>query len=127
MRCTPSPRSAGGEWPASARAAQEAISGADDDDSDSLGERLLADVKTIFTEVCPVTDLPTHDIVVRLVAMQDRPWPEMGRSRRTLTTTRFTQMVGKFGVQRRRLSDDNRPWGYRITDFEEAFERYLDA
>jgi putative DNA primase/helicase len=118
---------AGGEWPDRARAAQAAISGADDDDSDSLGERLLADVKRMFEDVIPITELPTSDLVERLVAMQDRPWPEMGRSRKPLTTTRFTQMVGRFGVLRRRLSDGNRPWGYRVTDFEDAFGRYLDA
>jgi hypothetical protein len=119
---------AGGEWPERVRTAQAAISGADDDDADSLGERLLADVKQIFDKVCPVTELSTADIVERLVAKQDRPWPEMGRSRKPLTTTRFTQMVRKFGVQRRRLSDDDtRPWGYRLTDFDDPFRRYLDA
>ena len=118
---------AGGDWPELARNAMQAIASADDDDADSLGERLLADIKAIFDAACPVTELATTDIVERLLAMDDRPWPEMGRSRKPLTATRFTQMVGKFRVQRRRLTDVPRPWGYRLTDFAEPFGRYLDA
>jgi putative DNA primase/helicase len=117
----------GGKWPTLARNAMQALASADDDDAHSLGERLLADVKRIFDEALPETELPTPDIVERLVAMQDRPWPEMGRSRKPLTTTRFTQMVSKFEVPRRRLSAEGRPWGYRLTDFAEPFGRYLDA
>lgn len=120
---------AGGEWRERARAAQVAITGADNDDSDSVDERLLADVKRIFEDVLPTTELPTADIVDLLVAMQERPWPEMGRSGKPLTSARFTRMVGKFGVVRRRLVVDGRPgpWGYRLTDFEDAFGRYLGA
>ncbi len=122
---------AGGDWPEVARNAMQAIASADDDDADSLGERLLADIKTIFDAACPVTELPTSDIVDRLVSMDNRPWPEMGRSRKPLTTTRFTQMVGRFGVQRRRAYDPATQkagaWGFRLIDFDEAFRRYLDA
>jgi putative DNA primase/helicase len=120
---------AGGEWPELARAAQAAISGADDDDADSLGERLLADVKRLFEDVLLATELSTADLVERLVQMAHRPWPEMGRTRKPLTAARFTQMVGKFGVLRRRFWVDGKagPWGYRLTDFEDAFGRYLGA
>jgi putative DNA primase/helicase len=122
---------AGGDWPALARKAMQAIAGADDDDADSLGERLLADVKAIFDDACPRTELETREIVERLVLMDNRPWPEMGRSHKPLTTTRFTQMVGKFGILRRRAYDPATQkmgaWGYRLIDFDDAFGRYLDG
>ncbi len=94
-------------------------------------------MKRIFEDACPTTELATTEIVQQLVDMDDRPWPEMGRSHRPLSAARFTQMLGKFGIQRRRLvvkrTNDHgieittRPWGYRLTDFGEAFGRYLDA
>lgn len=122
---------AGGAWPRLAIDAMQALASAGDDDADTLSERLLADVKAIFTEVCPVTELPTAEIVERLILMDNRPWPEMGRSRKPLTPTRFTQMVGRFGVQRRRAYDPTSqkagPWGFRLIDFDEAFGRYLDG
>ncbi len=112
----------------------------DDDDADSLGERLLADVRNAFdawfAEQVEANKEPKHELspavlVERLVAMEGRPWPEMGRSRKPLTTTMFARMVGKFGVLRRRLWDAEAkkagPWVYLRTDFADAFERYLDA
>ena len=128
---------AGGEWSDLVRTAQAALNATDDDDADSLGERLLADMKAIFTDALPRTELATPEIVEMLVLMDNRPWPEMGRSRKPLTATRLTQMLGRFGVPRQRLTvhtEDNsgspvvkRPWGYRLIDFTEAFGRYLDA
>ena len=128
---------AGDDWPARARDAMKALTAAADDDADSLDEQLLADIKVTFDEALPATELSTHQLVQRLVERQDRPWPEMGRNRQPLTAARFTRMVGKFGVVHRRLTikrttDDgreviDRPWGYRVIDFEDAFGRYLDA
>ena len=75
--------------------------------------------------------MSTAEIVERLVAMQDRPWPEMPRTGKALTTASFTRMIKPFGPSRQRLVDDKtgRPgdWGWRLADFIEAFERYLDA
>ena len=124
------------------RKAQEALSG--DDAAESLGEKLLADVKAIFEQVADKdaeaakknprhqirAELPTKEIVDRLVDRDDRPWPEMGKAHKPLTATRFTQMLGRFGIPRRNLVDPNggpRFWGYRLTDFDDAFERHLDA
>jgi hypothetical protein len=111
----------GDNWPDLVRKCAETLGGADD--VRTLGEQLLADVKLIFDEMA-ATELSTADIVARLIDMSHRVWPEMGRSRRPMTTTRFTQMVGKFRISRRRLWMDG-PWGYRLDDFLDAFERYL--
>jgi hypothetical protein len=130
---------AAGVWPGQVRDAQAAITAAGDDDADALGEMLLADVRKVFQAAFdetadrerPTDELSTKAIVGRLLDMQDRPWPEMGRTRSPLTTNRFTREIGKFGVQRRRAYDavtqKMGDWGYRLIDFAEAFERYLDA
>jgi hypothetical protein len=96
-------------------------------DNDSLGELLLADIRRVFEDALPETELPTAKIVELLVAMQDRPWPEIGQGGKSLTAARFTRMVGKFGVLRRRLVVAGKagPWGYRLIDFGDAFTRYL--
>lgn len=135
---------AGGEWPKLVRETMQAVTVMADDDADNLAERLLADVKQIFDDVAAEdaerrktepshtirTELPTAKIVDLLVEMLDRPWPEMGKSRKPLTATRLTQMLGRFRIPRSRLGkdgDSSRPWGYRLTDFDDAFRRHLDA
>ncbi|HTU56216.1 MAG TPA: DUF3631 domain-containing protein [Acetobacteraceae bacterium] len=131
---------AGEPWPRLAREAMQALAAASDDEAESLGEKLLGDAKRIFEgwptdpeELIggPIDELPTAAIVEKLLAMQDRPWAEMGRARRPMTTTRFTQMVSRFRITRHRLTDPmtgkGGAWGYRRTDFDEAWSRYLDA
>jgi hypothetical protein len=55
----------------------------------------------------------------------------MPRTGKALTTTGFTRIIKPFGPSRQRLVDykTGRPgdWGWRLADFIEAFERYLDA
>ena len=96
---------AGDTWPELARQAQAALAGDDDDEAKPLGVRLLADIKKIFEAECPRTELPTAEIVALLVEMQDRPWPEMGRTGKPLTANALTRMLGKFGIKRRREWD----------------------
>ncbi len=129
---------AGGEWPELAREAVRAIADVAGDEAASLGEQLLADIRRIFNEEFGETTLAPDAIALtpdalleRLTAMLNRPWPEMGKSRRPLTKNRLARMLVRFGVS------VNRPWDaqteeagprvYRLIDFENAFERYLDA
>jgi len=131
------------EWPDLARKAQGAIAAGADDDADSIGEMMLADVRRAFDDVAAEdaktqkehphheirTELPTGTLVDRLIEMPQRPWPEMGRTGKPLTKTRLTRTLGKFGIQRRRLVVKGEPadWSFRLTDFEDAFGRYLDV
>jgi hypothetical protein len=97
---------------------------------DSLGEQALADTRTVFTDAA-ATELPTHEIVGQLVNMEDRPWGDLEdrRGGGALTVHRYTRIMGRFGVLRRRLTVQGKsgPWGYRLSDFADAFGRYLDV
>lgn len=131
----------GGEWPALAREAQAAISGADNDDSDSLGERLLADVRGVFDEWVAEQskqgvpqekirhEMTSAGLVGKLVAMEGRPWAEMpGRRSGPLTTARLARLLSPFKVHPVWSGPEHRrARAYRVTDFEDAFDRHLQA
>jgi putative DNA primase/helicase len=120
---------AGDNWPALCQKAAEALAG--DADAQSLIELLIADLKRIFDEVAPATEVSTAQIVDRLVAMLERPWPEMPGTGKPITAARFTRMMGTIKVQRRRFVDPvtKKPgdWGYRLDDLTDVFAPYLDA
>jgi hypothetical protein len=79
------------------RKAAGAVSAADDDGED-LGIQLLADIRGIFdTEKAP--KLPSSLIVERLLAMEDRPWPEMGRAQRPITTNALARLLRPFKIR----------------------------
>ena len=99
---------AGDTWPDLARSTMEALTGEARDDAEGLGVKLLRDVRMIFAGQPEMT---TRELVESLVQMEDRPWPEMGRTGKPLTVNRFTLMVQQFGASRARLSTEGRPWG----------------
>lgn len=123
---------AGGDWPTLVRAAERVVGTADDDNAESLGERLLADVRDAFNawvgEHPNAVDheMASAELIRRLVDRDDRPWAEMGKSRKPLTTNALARMLGKLGVHPRKLGPDHdRFRGYRLLDFADAFDRYL--
>jgi hypothetical protein len=136
---------AGGEWPKLARETMQAMAG--DEDAKSLGERLLVDIKQVFDEWLDEEkravrlkggdttkikiELTPTALAGRLAAMPDHPWAEMPRSHKPLTENGLSRMLGKFRIITHRERDDQtgvvKPRVYRLTDFDEAFGRYLDA
>jgi hypothetical protein len=116
---------AGGAWPSRLARAAEALANADDG-REGPGVGLLRDVRTVF-ETTGVARLPTAEIVGHLVAMEDRPWPEI-KDGKALSTTRFTRMLKPFGIFRQQWrveKTDFRQWGFYAKDFSDAFARYL--
>jgi len=74
-------------------------------------------------------EVGSADLVKRLVAIEDRPWAEMGRSRKPLTQNKLARMLGAPGV---RIAPDHidpktRVRGYKLSQFEEAFSRYVPS
>ena len=124
---------AGGEWPALARAAQAAITGADDDDSDSLGERLLADVREVWNgwvadnPQAKQHEMASADIVAKLLEMEGRPWADMpGRRGGPLTAARLARLLAPFRIRPGDVGPEtHRRKGYALLSFNDAFERHL--
>ena len=94
-------------------------------DDDSLGARLLADVRRVFDER-NVDRLATADLLAALAADDEAPWGSFGRTRKPLTANRLARFLHDYKVRSRtiRLDDGTTPKGYRRESFEEAWKRY---
>jgi len=111
----------GGEWPQRARKAAEASRSADGDDASRL-ELLLGDIRDVFKEI----EMSSADLVKGLVAIEGRPWAELGKSRKPLSQNRLARTLKPLGIAPKNVGpEDARVRGYILADFKEAFERYL--
>jgi len=122
---------AGGEWPQRARAAAAASHIAAGDDEASRTELLLSDIRDIFAKreanrIEPVDRIPSADLVAALVAIEGRPWAELGKSRKPLTQNGLARRLKPLGITPENIRlGDKVPKGYLLERFKEAFSRYL--
>jgi hypothetical protein len=83
---------------------------------------LLGDIRDIFK----ADRMASADLVEALVAIEGRPWAEMGRSHKPLTQNRLARMLKPLGITPENIHiGDKVPKGYVFRHFEEAFTRYL--
>jgi hypothetical protein len=115
---------AGGVWPQRAIEAARALTGGlAEDESD--GVLLLADLRKLFVEE-DVVGLPSAKILKALEKLEHRPWAEW-KNGKPMTTVQLAKELRVFGIRPRtiRLASGMTPKGYRLTDFKDAFMRYL--
>src|SRR5262245_18574230 len=127
---------AGGEWPERARKAAEASHNAEGDDASRL-ELLLADIRDAFAKEgeAPVAnifaekvdvEIASADLVKALVAIEGRPWAEMGKAAKPLTQAKLARMLKPLGITPGNIGPEkDRVRGYKLSQFEAAFSRYL--
>jgi hypothetical protein len=115
---------AAGDWPDRARkAAMQSHIEAEDDDASRL-ELLLGDIRDVFTEK-ELAEISSADLVKSLVAIEGRPWAELGKSRKPLTQNRLARLLKPLPVIPENIrAGDKIPKGYVLKRFEEAFARY---
>jgi putative DNA primase/helicase len=108
-----------------ARDAAISLSGDGAAETDSIRELLLADLRDLFTELGD--KISTATIVERLGTMEERPWSEWAKSRKSITPHGVASLLKPFGIKPKtvRLRDDSTPKGYDLADFEDTFGRYL--
>jgi putative DNA primase/helicase len=122
---------AGGAWPERARAAAAAGHVAGGDEA-SLIELLLGDIRDIFAKreenkVDPVDRISSADLVAALVAIEGRPWAELGKSRKPLTQNGLARRLKPLAITSENIRiGDKVPKGYLLVWFREAFSRYLE-
>jgi putative DNA primase/helicase len=123
---------AGGEWRGRARAAALSAHAAAGGDEASLIEILLGDIRDIFAKreenkVEPVDRIPSSDLVEALVAIEGRPWPELGRNRKPLTQNGLARRLKPLAIapDSVRVDEKRTPKGYYLHQFKDAFARYL--
>jgi putative DNA primase/helicase len=121
---------AAGRWPKRAsKAALKAHVAALAGDEASLLEMLLADIQDIFNEQeMPCTEMPSADLVDALVAIEARPWAELGKERKPLTQNRLARMLKPLSIVPEKVGPKSkRVSGYVCAHFKDAFERYLSS
>ena len=115
---------AGGNWPRRARHAALVLSGGEDE-ALGLGAQLLADIRQMFSDA-GTDKLTSKDLCARLATIEGRPWAEYGRARREISPNQLATLLREFGVSSRAIRiGDGTPRGYAISDFDDAFGRYL--
>jgi Protein of unknown function (DUF3631) len=118
----------GDNWPDLAEVALKALTPSDDD-TDSLGEKLIHDIHRAFdNRSAPAAELTPDAMIDRLVAMTGRPWAEFGKTGKPLTKNKLSRSLTDFGVCLHREWDPKTqkmgPQVYRMNDFADAFARY---
>lgn len=109
---------AGGPWPARAVAAAVAIT-REPTATAELGVQLLSDISTILSP--EVEFIPTQEILNRLNAMEEAPWPTLSRGR-PMTAKTLAQLLRRFGVRSVKKPGGER--GYRTAELAAAIARY---
>ena len=73
--------------------------------------------------------ISSGDLVTALVAIEGRPWAELGKSRKPLTQNGLARRLRPLSIapDSVRVDEKRTPKGYYLHQFKEAFARYLGA
>ena len=120
---------AGDHWPTTARNAAIKLSQrANSDEQSSAGTMLLADIRDIFDDLNGTPRISTKALLHNLTEMNDRPWPEWYRGK-PITARQLAKHLKPFGIapKKLRFSHSITERGYELSQFSDAFARYLDG
>ncbi len=114
---------ADGLWFAQARAAAVALSNSDAD-SESLGMKLLSDIRDVF-DSRSIDRIASDDLLRTLLHLEECPGGDLHG--KPLTARSLARLLHPFGILSGsvRLADGRTPKGYLRARFEDAFARYL--
>jgi putative DNA primase/helicase len=117
----------GEDWPEKARKAALALSGKEDTDTASAGIRLLADIRELFGSR-DSQQLASPQLCEFLVQMEERPWGAWGKRGKPLSQNQLAGLLRPYGITSRSIrTAEGVLRGYALTDFTDAFDRYLMA
>jgi|GEM_PF-2551128 len=115
----------GGDWPEKARAAAIELSCGVVKDDQSLGIRLLTDIKHIFEEK-GADRLISADLLQALNAIEDAPWADIDH--KPLTANKLARLLKPYGVMPKNIRQGKTvPKGYIAEEFADAWRRYAPA
>lgn len=114
---------AGGHWGKTARHSALAISGVEED-APSINEELLADIKQAFNSM-KVTRISSVELLERLCRDDEAPWGTWSHGK-PMTPRKLSQRLSDFGISSKTMRDGSGTFkGYELSDFKDAFNRYL--
>ena len=112
----------GGDWPEKIRAAAAKLIAPDA--GDTLAITILVDLRKLFADR-GVDRLTSAEIIEVLVTLEDKPWAEI-RGGRPLTVNGLAKLLDNFKIKPRPHRFGMRTLqGYELSQFVEAFDRYL--
>ncbi len=114
----------GGEWPDRARRAAVALlTGEHRDDAESLGVRLLRDIRSTF-DAEGADRLTTGKLLEQLLKHDDAPWRYLNGG--SLDANRLARMLKPYGIAPKQFKESGgKARGYLRAHFEDAWARYL--
>lgn len=113
---------AGHDWGKVGRAALIELFGGPAAADESLGVRLLSDIRVAFEGH---DRLGSKELVAALLAIDGSPWPELNHGRE-ITATTLARLLRKFEIRPRTVRSDASTFkGYLRNAFEDAWSRYL--
>ncbi len=111
-----------GDWPARIRAAAARLAPRE---ANSHGVVLLGDVKATFAD-SGADRLASGQIAEALHKIEGRPWAEWGRADKPISPNQIARLLREFKIVPDTVRIGERtPKGYYLSQFAEAFERYL--
>jgi hypothetical protein len=115
---------AGSGWPENARASVVQLCTDSQNADDSIGVRLLTDIRHVL-EARDTEKISSTDLVDALAAIETSPWGEWSHGR-PITAPKLARLLRPFGVTPHtiRMGSDTSK-GYELADFEDSFRRYL--
>lgn len=112
----------GGDWPTKSRYAALSIMGDESNEDESLGVKLLADIRDIFEE--EPNQISSGDLIPRLVEIEESPWGDI--KGKPINTIKLAALLRPYGIRPGTIRiGDKTPKGYRAVDFADAWRRYL--
>ena len=94
------------------------------DSPGSIAEEFLVDTAEAF-ERSEMTRMRTVTLIDYLCAEDEKPWATYNRGR-PITPRQIAQIIRVFGIKSKRLrKGDEVAWGYELSQFEDAFARYV--
>ncbi len=117
----------GGAWRDRAPEAALAACGATDDESDTIGELLLTDIRDAF-EHSMADRMPTAGVLEHLNGLEERPWREWRRGKE-MTPRQLAGRLRPFGISPddMRFPGGGHGRGYERAWFEDTWARYLPS
>jgi putative DNA primase/helicase len=117
--------SVGGDWKRRAWRAASTIEKVRETFEQSIGVQLLSNIKTLF-EAHNIDCMTSHQMVGYLTADAELPWVEY-RHGRPLSQKQLANLLNGYGIYSETIHPAglSHAKGYRLTQFTEAFGRYL--
>ena len=113
----------GPHWVERAERAALTLSARDASEDDSLGVRLLADLRRVFA-ASTEERLSTETVLERLTAIDDAPWGDWYG--KPITSRKIAQILRPYGIKPKTIRFGDRiANGYERALFSEACERYV--